>query len=91
MKCVALLHIIMTYIKENKSDFTGCCPTNIERPIAKLQRLYSPPRNLRMGNKLPMPFLGKPLCAGDLSPVHKVFIERPDWAIIVCIGVLTPP
>ena len=45
----------MTNIKEN-SDCTGCCPTNVKRPITKLQKLYSPPRNLSMGNKLPAPF-----------------------------------
>ena len=67
----------MTYIKENKSDFTGCCATNVKRLITKLQKLYSSPRNLRTGNKSPMPFLGKPLCTGDLSPVDKIFTERP--------------
>ena len=62
----------MTYIKENKSDFTGCCLTNIERPITKLQKLYSPPRNLRAGNKSPVPFLEKPLWMGYISPARKV-------------------
>ena len=68
----------MTYIEENKSDFAGCCPTNIERPMTKLQKLYTPPRNLRAGNKSPAPFLEKSLCTGDLSPAHKTFIDRPD-------------
>ena len=58
VKYAALLHIIVTYIKEN-SHFTGCCPTNVERPIAKLQKLYSLPRNLRAGHKPPAPFLQK--------------------------------
>ena len=78
VKYVALLHIIVTYIKENKSDFTGCCLTNVERPITKLQKLYSLPRNLRAGNKLPAPFLEKPLCTGNLQPPRKISIERPD-------------
>ena len=56
-------HIILTYIKENI--------------ITKLQKLYSPPRNLMAGNKLPTLFLKKPLCAGDLSLARKIFIERP--------------
>ena len=53
----------MTYVNENI--------------IAKLQNLYSPPRNLRAGNKSPVLFLIKPLCTGDVSPSHKIFIERP--------------
>ena len=57
-----LLHIIMTYIKEN---------------ITKLQKLYSLPRNPRAGKKSPVLFVKKPLCIGDLSPVQKIFIERP--------------
>ena len=73
VKYVALLHIIVTH----KSDFTGCCPTNVQPPITKLQKLYSLPRNLRTGNKSPALFLEKPLCTGDLSPVRKIFIERP--------------
>ena len=58
-----LLHIIVTYIKENI--------------IAKLQKLYSPPRNPRAGNKSPALFVKKPLYTGDLSPARKKFIERP--------------
>ena len=59
-----LLHITVTYIKENI--------------ITKLQKLYSPPRNPRMGNKLPALFVKKPICTGNLSPVSKIFIERPS-------------
>ena len=59
-----LLHIILTYIKENI--------------ITKLQRLYSPPRNARMGNKSPALLVKKPLSTGDLSTACKIFIERPD-------------
>ena len=70
----------MTYIKENNSDFTGFCPTNVKRPILKLQKLYSLPRNLTAGNKSPAPFLRKPLCLDDLSPMRKIFIETPDSA-----------
>ena len=58
-----LLHIIVTYIKENI--------------ITKLQKLYSLPRNLRAGNKLPMLFVKKPLCTGNSSPACTIFIERP--------------
>ena len=58
-----LLHIIVTYIKENI--------------ITKLQKLYSLPRNPRAGNKSPALFVKKPLCTGDLSPSCKIFIERP--------------
>ena len=53
----------MAYIKENI--------------ITKLQKLYSPRRSPRADNKSPMLFVKKPLCPGDLSPVHKIFIERP--------------
>ena len=59
-----LLQIIMTYIKENI--------------ITKLQKLYSLPRNPSAGHKLLMLFVKKPLCTGDLSAVHKIFIERPE-------------
>ena len=52
-----------TYIKENI--------------ITKLPELYSLSRNLRASNKLPAPFLKKPLCTGDLLPACKIFIERP--------------
>ena len=54
----------MTYSKENI--------------ITKLQKLYSSPRNPRVGNKSPAIFVEKPLCTGDLSPARKMFIERPD-------------
>ena len=53
----------MIYIKENI--------------ITEIQKLYNPPRNLRAGNKLPVLFLKKPLCAGNLLPAWKIFIERP--------------
>ena len=43
---VALLHMIVTDIKENI--------------ITKLQKLYNPPRKLRAGNKSPALFLKKP-------------------------------
>ena len=58
-----LLHIIVTYIEENK--------------ITILQKLQSPPRNSRASSKLPMLFVKKPLCMGDLYPGCKIFIERP--------------
>ena len=58
-----LLEIIVIYIKENI--------------ITKLQKLYSPPRNSRAGNKSPVLFVKKLCCTGDLSPARKIFIERP--------------
>ena len=69
-----LLHIIVTYIKENI--------------ITKLQKLYSPPRNPRAGNKSPALFVKKPLCTGDLSPARKIFIERSDiyFHFLMAIG-----
>ena len=54
----------MTYIKENI--------------ITKLQKLYSPPRNPRAGNKLPALLVEKPLCIGDLLSTCKIFIKRPE-------------
>ena len=48
-----------------------------ENIITKLQKLYSPPRNLRACNKLPVLFLKKCLCTGDLSPARKILIKRP--------------
>ena len=63
-----LLHIIVTYIKENI--------------ITKLQRLYSLPRNPRAGSKSLTLFVKKPLCMGDISPVHKIFIERPVAVVV---------
>ena len=65
----ALLHVIVTYIKENT--------------ITKLQKLYSPPRNLRAGIKSPMLFLKKPLYMGDLSPMYKILIERLAYCSIL--------
>ena len=53
----------MTYIKESI--------------ITKLQKLYSPPGNIRAGNKSPALFLKKRSCTGDLLPAYKIFIERP--------------
>ena len=46
-----------------------------ENIITKLQNLYSPPRNLRVGNKLPALFLKKPLCTGDW-PCAKYSLKR---------------
>ena len=63
LKYVTLLHIIVTYIKENT--------------IAKLQKLYSQTRNLRAGNILPALFLKEPICTGDLLPTHIKFIDKP--------------
>ena len=63
-----ILHIIVTYIKENI--------------ITKLQKLHSPPRNPRAGNKSPPLFVKKPLCTGDLSPARKILIESPTNALL---------
>ena len=52
------IHIIVTYIKENI--------------ITKLQKLYNPPRNPRVGSKSSALFVKKPLCMGDLLPACKI-------------------
>ena len=74
-----ILHIIVAYIKENV--------------ITKLEKSYSPPRNSRVGNKLPVLFVKKPLFMGDLLPACKIFIERPEFCIFdyfnTCFGVLS--
>ena len=71
-----LLHILVTYIKENI--------------IAKLRKLYSPPRNPRVGNKSPLPFVKKPLCMGHLLSWCKIFIEKPVETIRkLCAGQAT--
>ena len=68
------LHIIVTYIKENKSDFRGCCLTNTERQITKLQKLHSPPRNLTAGNKLPVSFFWKTFLHGQfITHVQNIY------------------
>ena len=59
-----LLQIIVIYIKENI--------------ITKFQKLYSPPKKSRVGNKWPMLFVKKLRCMGNLSPTRKIFIERPE-------------
>ena len=62
--------IIVTYIKENV--------------IAKLQKLWSLPRNLWAGNKSPMLLKKKKkktVCIGDLSLVYKIFTGRPGSVI----------
>ena len=58
----------MTYITENT--------------IGKLQKLYSPPRNLRAGNKLPALFLKEHLCTAKLSAACIIFIERPAQPLL---------
>ena len=63
-----ILHIIVAYIKENV--------------ITILEKSYSPPRNSRAGNKLPVLFVKKPLFMGDLLPACKIFIERPEFCIL---------
>ena len=63
-----ILHIIVTYIKE--------------KIFTKLQKLHSPPRNPRAGNKSPALFAKKPLCTGDLSPARKILIESPTNALL---------
>ena len=55
--------------------------------ITKLQKLYSPPRNLRAGNKSPALFLKKRSCTGDLLPAREIFIERRESSSYI----LTPP
>ena len=69
-----LLDVIVTYIKENI--------------IKKLQKLYSQPRNPRVGNKSPVLFVKKSLCMGNLLPACKVFIERSVIVIVATILVI---
>ena len=56
-----LLHIIVTYIKETI--------------ITKLQKLYSLPRNSRVGIKLPALFVKKPLCKAIYHPHAKYSLK----------------
>ena len=64
IKYTALLHIIVVYIKEN---------------IIVLQKFCRLHRNRRASNKLSALNLKKPFCRGNLSPAHKIFIERPIY------------
>ena len=76
------MHINVAYIKGNR--------------ITKLQKLYSPPRNLRVGNKSSMLFLEKRLCIGDLLPAQKSIreiikfisskLEFMDAMFLICIS-----
>ena len=50
--------------------------------ITKSQNLYSLPRNPRAGNKLPLLFVKKSLCKGNLLPARKIFTERPAYRLI---------
>ena len=52
-----------------------------ENIITELNKIYSPSRKLRAGNKLPMLFLKERLRMGDLLHVHKIFIEKPVMQI----------
>ena len=49
-------------------------------------QIIQSPGNLRLGNKLPALFLKKPLCMGDLLPVHKIVIESPASVQFVMFG-----
>ena len=49
----------------------------IKEIITNLQKLYSPPKKSKMGNKSPMLFVKKPCCTDDLLPAHKILFERP--------------
>ena len=71
IKYVSPLHIV-TYIKESI--------------ITKLQKLYSPPRNIRLGNESPALFLKKRSFMGNLSPTCKIFIERSVLDILFAIN-----
>ena len=54
-----------------------------ESIITKLQKLYSLPKNLRVGNKSPALFLEKHSCTGNLLPMCKLFIESPGQTLNV--------
>ena len=71
---ILLLHIIVTYMTER---------------ITKLQKLYSVPRYFKAGNKLPVLFLKKPICIGNILPPCKIFIERPDVVTSNTRGIIT--
>ena len=59
-----------------------------ENIITKLQKLYSPPKKSRTGNKSPALFVEKLRYTGDLSPMRKIFIERS--ATVTCYSYATP-
>ena len=67
-----LLHIIVTYIKENI--------------IIKLQKLNSPPRNPRAGNKSPALFVKKPL-HGQFIARRKILYMYICICMYICIYV----
>ena len=60
--------------------------TDIKKIYIYKIKLYSPPRKLKAGNKSPALLLKIPLCMGDLSPAHKIFIERPVIPFIFFIN-----
>ena len=39
-----------------------------------------PAQKFMMVNESPTLFFKKPLCTGNLLPMHKIFMERPDKA-----------
>ena len=51
-----------------------------------MMQIIQSPGNLRLGNKLPALFLKKPLCVGDLLPMHKIVIERPASVQFLMFG-----
>ena len=57
--------------------FQICKISRSSRYHRDLQKLCSPPRKLRVGNKRPALFLKKPLCMNNLLPACKIFIESP--------------
>ena len=68
--------------------FKSALSTFKEEIVTKLHKLNSLLRNLRVGNKSPTQFLKEPLCMGNLSPVHKILIERPEIAKIIFLTFL---
>ena len=62
-----ILHIV-AYIKENV--------------ITKLEKSYSPPRNSRMGNKLPVLFVKKPLSWAIYCPHAKYSLKGLSFAFL---------
>ena len=47
-----------------------------------ITKIIQPAKKTRASTKSPTLFVKKPLCMGDLLPVHKIFIERPLYIYI---------
>ena len=50
-----------------------------------ITKIIQPAKKTRASTKSPTLFVKKPLCMGDLLPVHKIFIERPVTPISIFV------